>query len=276
MNKRVNLVLGGSGLIGKNLKNIYNNNKIFYFNSSKTQKGFINFNLNKDFDSFPFKNIEKCFFLASPRILKKNLNNKKFHQEYKWLKKVIYNLNINKMIYLSSSSVYYSKNHFIGMNKKKCEDLIIKKKNKFKFYQIWRPFNLVGNSYEPSDHFHNILFKNMFVERNSYVLLKGNKNDKRAYSPVNDFVKILLKYSKKNISFIKDYGNLNLCKIQDVINLYNKYYFKIFKKDFKYEFISKKPNINKIKKNKNNICINSDSLKILNIYLKNSLNVKKV
>mgnify|MGYP003323095355 CR=1 FL=1 len=33
-----------------------------------------------------------------------------------------------------------------------------KNKNKFKNYQIWRPFNLIGNFYEQSDHFHNILF----------------------------------------------------------------------------------------------------------------------
>lgn len=276
MNPKVNLVLGGSGLIGKNLKNIYNNKNIYYISSSKKNGKFVNFNLNKNFKHFPFKNIDICFFFASPRILRKNLNQKKFFQEYKWLNKVINNLDINKMIYLSSSSIYYSKNHIIGANKKKCEELILKNKSKFKNYQIWRPFNLVGNYYEHSDHFHNVLFKNMFIKRNSYALFKGNKNDKRAYSSVDDFVKILLKYSKKNISFTKDFGNLNLCKIEDVINLYNKHYFRIFKKNFKFKFISKTPNINKIKKNKNNVYINSNSLKILNKYLKNSLNDKKV
>ena len=33
-------------------------------------------------------------------------------------KKVITNIKINKMIYLSSSSVYYPNNHVIGSNKK--------------------------------------------------------------------------------------------------------------------------------------------------------------
>tara|TARA_X000000950_G_scaffold289548_1_gene415441 strand:- start:8461 stop:9294 length:834 start_codon:yes stop_codon:yes gene_type:complete len=277
MSPRVNLVFGGSGLIGKNLKTVNQNNKNFiYISSSKNKKGFFKFNLNRNFKYFPYKNIDNCFFLASPRILKKNFSKQKFYQEYKWLKKVIYNLDINKIIYLSSSSVYYSKNHLIGSNKRKCENLVIENKNKFKNYQIWRPFNLIGNSYEQSDHFHNILFKVMFIKNKKYNLFNGNINDKRGYSNVNDFVKVLLNYSKKNKSFVKDFGNQKLCKIGDLVKLYNKYYFKLFKKNFKCEFVSKTPNINKIEINNNNIYRNFDSLKIINLYLKNSLNVKKV
>ena len=278
MKPRVNLVLGGSGLIGKSLRKIANGSKNFiYISGSKNIRGYKKFNLNRDFKNFPYKNVDKCFFLASPRILKKNFNEKKFYQELKWLKKIIYNLNINKMIYLSSSSVYYLNDHMIGINKKKCESLIIKNKKNFKNYQIWRPFNLVGDRYnEHSDHFHNVLFKKMFMKKKEYALFKGNMNDMRGYSKVEDFAKILLHYSKLNTSFIRDFGNQNPCKIGDILKLYNEYYFKLYKKNFSYKFISKKPDINIIKKNKNNFYKNLNSLKIIDQYLKNSLNVKKV
>ena len=78
MNPRVNIVLGGSGLIGKSLRKITNDNKNFiYICGSKKIKGYKKFNLNSDFKNFPYKNVDKCFFFASPRILKKNLNEKK-------------------------------------------------------------------------------------------------------------------------------------------------------------------------------------------------------
>ena len=277
MKPRVNLVLGGSGLIGKSLRKITNNKNFIFVSATKKIKGYKKFNLNKNFKNFPYRNVDKCFFFASPRILKKNFNEKKFYQEYKWLKKVIYNLNINKLIYLSSSSIYYSNDHMIGINKKKCENLIKKNKKNFKYYQIWRPFNLVGTHYnEHSDHFHNILFKKMFIKKKEYTLFNGNINDMRGYSRVEDFVRTLLHYSKTNTSFVKDFGNQKLCKIRDIVKLYNKYYFKLFKKNFRYKFISKKSNINRIKKNKNNFFKNLNSLKIIDKYLKNSLNVKKV
>ncbi len=277
MKPKVNLVLGGSGLIGKSLRKITNNKNFIFVSATKKIKGYKKFNLNKNFKHFPYRNIDKCFFFASPRILKKNFNEQKFYQEYKWLKKVIYNLNINKLIYLSSSSVYYSNDHMIGINKKKCENLIKQNKKKFENYQIWRPFNLIGTHYnEHSDHFHNILFKKMFIKKKEFTLLNGNFNDMRGYSRVGDFVKTLFHYSKTNTSFVKDFGNQKLCKIGDIVKLYNKYYFKLFKKNFHYVFMSKKSNINRIKKNKNNFLKNLNSLKIINQYLKNSLNVKKV
>ena len=128
--------------------------------------------------------------------------------------------------------MYYANNHVIGYNKKKYKKLIKKNKKKFKNYQIWRPFNLVGNFYEPSAHFHNILFRRMFIEKKNYSYFYGNKNDKRGYSKVEDFVKKMLNYSKIDKNIVKDYGNKKLCKVIDLLNLFKKYYFKLNNKNF--------------------------------------------
>ncbi len=275
MYKKVNLVFGSSGLIGKSFKKVLKKDKNYIF-FSKNTKNFLKYDLNKSLKNFPYKKVEKCFFFASPRILNKNLKKKIFSQEYIWLKNVIKNIDIKQIIYLSSSSVYYKKNHVIGSTKKRCEDLIIKNKKKFDNYQIWRPFNLVGSCYYPSDHFLNILFKKMFVEKKNSYSFKGNDNDMRGYSSVDEFVTIMLKYSNTKKSFLKDFGNIKLTKLNEIIKLFNIYYFKLNKKHFKFNFLSKKKNINKIKLNSKNIYSKGDTIKILKIYLKNSINDKKM
>ena len=118
MHQKVNLVFGGSGLIGKRFKKVLKNDRNYIFFSKNTEN-FVKCDLNKSLKNFPYKKVEKCFFFASPRILNKNLKKKKFNQEYIWLKNVIKNIDINQLIYLSSSSVYYKKNHIIGFTKKK-------------------------------------------------------------------------------------------------------------------------------------------------------------
>ena len=275
MKTNLNLVFGASGLIGKSLKKNIKKKKNYIF-ISKNNDNFYKINLNKSLKKFPYKKVDTCFFFASPRIVKKNLKKIKFFQEFKWLKNVISNIKINKLIYLSSSSIYYDKNHFIGSNKRKCEHLIIKNKIKFKYYQIWRPFNLVGSKHHESEHFHNLLYKKMFIQNKRKCTFNGHLNDQRAYSDVNSFVKKLQSESKKNISFIKDYGNLNLIKVEDIIKLFNKSYLNINGFNFKYNFLNKKPNVNKIKLNKNNICMRLSSINIFKNYLKKSLNAKKV
>ena len=275
MKSKINLVFGSSGLVGQSIKRHLRSKDNFIF-SSKSEKEFISFDLNKNLNRFPFKKINKCFFLASPRILKKNLSKNNFQQEYLWLKKIIKTIKIEKLIYLSSSSVYYNNNHIVGSIKKKCEKLIIKNKKKFKYYQIWRPFNLVGNHYNLSDHFHNILYKKMFIEKKKWSYFYGNLNDTRGFSNVDEFVSIILKYSDKKKSFLKDYGNLDVIKLIEIVNLFNKNYFKLNNKLFKYKFLSKKQNINKIKENKNNVYSKHSSLYVFKKYLRNSLDVKKV
>ena len=163
-----NIIFGGSGLVGLSLRKLLRNKKNYlYF--SKNNKKFKKFNLDKDIKKFPIKKINTCFFFASPRIKKINFKNKKFKDEFNWLKNVILNLKIKKFIYLSSSSVYYKKNHIIGSVKKKCENYIIRNKKNFSNYQIWRPFNLVGKSYYNSNHFHNFLFKIMFIKKKKKI-----------------------------------------------------------------------------------------------------------
>lgn len=271
----INVVFGGSGLIGECLKKIIKKNN-FIFISKNKKKNFLQFDLDKDINKFPYQKINKCFFLASPRVFQKNFKNNIYSKEFDWLKKVILHIKINKLIYLSSSSVYYKKQHIIGLNKNRCENLILKFKKKFKYYQIWRPFNLVGIKYYKSDHFHNILFRKMFIENRKRSIFYGNLNDSRAYTSVHNFAKTLNYFSNKNLSFIKDFGNIDLIKIEDILKIFNKYYKKINKKFFKYKFLNKKNNTNVIKENKSNICINTDSKRIFRQYLKKSLNVNKL
>ncbi len=270
-----NLVFGSSGLVGSAFYNLIKDHKNFIF-YIKNDRRFKKFNLNSNLKNFPFKNVNNCYFFSSPRILRKNFINNNFKLEFDWLKKIILNIKINKLIYISSSSVYFKKNHIIGSVKLKCENFIIKKKDIFANYQIWRPFNLIGEKYVNSDHFHNYLFKQMFLKKKNNSTFFGNLSDKRGYADVNHFVKVLYKQSMLNDNFIRNYGNRNLVKVSEILNLFNSYYEKINKKKFKSIFKSKKTNINKVKSNKNTIFYNKKSLAILRKYLIKSINEKKV
>jgi hypothetical protein len=270
-----NIVFGSSGLVGSAFYKLLKNDKSFIF-FSKNNKRFKKFNLNNSIKNFPIKNVNNCYFFSSPRFLKKNFINNEFKLELEWLRKIVSNIKINKLIYISSSSVYYKKNHIIGSIKLKCENLILKNKNLFKDHQIWRPFNLIGEKYVNSDHFHNKLFKKMFLKKEYITSFEGNLSDKRGYADVNHFVKVLYKESTKDKSFIKDYGNKNLIKISEIINLFNSYYIKINNFYFKSVFKSKKANISKVKLKKNTIFYNKKSLTVLKKFLIKSLNEKKL
>ena len=270
-----NIILGASGLVGSSIKELLKNKKNYFF-FSKDKKKFIRFNLDKNIKKFPIKNINTCFFLASPRIKKINYKKNNFKDEFNWLKNVILNLKIKKFVYLSSSSVYYKKNHVIGSVKKKCENFIIQNKKRFANYQIWRPYNLVGQSYYDSDHFHNFLFKIMFVKKKKKFKFKGSPFDKRGYSDVNDFTRNLYKFSKKNVSFIKNYGNKNLIRISEIISIYNLQYKKIYDRDFSSDFKKKNKDVSSIASKKNSIYYNKKSSSVLIKFLKKSLSEIKI
>ena len=153
----------------------------------------------------------------------------------------------------------------------KCEKYILKNKHKFDYLQIWRPFNLTAKKYINSDHFYNFLFKKMFIEKKKYYLFSGSSMDKRGYSSVNDFTKVLYKYSKKKISFLKNYGNNDLITINEIVKLFNNYYFKKNKRYFIAKFKSNIANINKINNNKNSIFSKKKSINVLKNYIKESL-----
>ncbi len=273
---KINIIFGYSGSVGHSVYKILKEKKNYLFSSRSKSKGTQKWNLNNNLKNFPVKKVNTCFFFSSPRILKKNFKQKIFDKEYLWLKNVISNIKINKIIYLSSSSVYYKNKHIIGNVKKKCERYIIKNKNKFVNYQIWRPFNLIPSDYIDNDHFHNFLFKKMFKQKKIMHTFTGNQFDKRGYSSVDDFSKLLLSFSKKNESFIKDYGNKNLVTIQEIINLFNQYYFKKNKKFFIANFSNKKKNVSYIKLKKNSVYSSKKSIIVIKKYLTKSLNEKNL
>lgn len=266
-----NIILGGSGLVGQSFYKIIKNDKKYIFFSSNKLKNFEKFNLNSDIKKFPYKDINTCFFFSSPRILKKNFKKQIFEKEFLWVKKILQNVRINKFIYLSSSSVYYNKKHLVGDVKKKCEKYLLKNKNKFNHLQIWRPFNLVSNSYVNSHHFYNLLFKKMFIEKKKKFHFFGNSEDSRGYSNVDDFIKVLFRYSKINESFLKDYGNNDLATTNEIVKLFNKYYFRINKKFFIAEFKSDIIDKSIINNKKNSIISKKKSISVLNSYVRNSL-----
>ena len=269
-----NVVFGASGLIGLSFFKLLRKKKNFIF-YSKSDNSFAKINLNTKLSKNFIKEIDTCYFFSSPRIKKINFKNNKFKDEFNWLKNVISNLKIKKMVYMSSSSIYYNKNHIIGSVKRKCEKYIIKNKKKFSNYQIWRPFNLVGKSYVNSDHFHNFLFKTMFINKKKIFKFYGNLADQRGYSDVNAFTRTLYNFSKKNINFIKNYGNRDLLRISEIVDLYNLEYKKINRKKFIAKFNSKRININSIASKKNSVYYNKKSILVIKKYLKNSLNERK-
>ncbi len=272
---KYNIIIGSSGLVGTAFYKFFKKKKNFIF-FSRSGKNFKKLDLENKILNIPFKEVDKCFFFSSPRIIKKNFTENNFKKEFLWLKKIIKNIKIKKLIYLSSSSVYYDKNHMIGSTKINCEKYILKNKRLFEYYQIWRPFNLISERYVNSDHFHNFLFRIMFIKKKKSYVFTGNPSDERGYADVNHFVKLIYRFSSIPKSFIKNYGNKNLIKMSEIYKLFNKYYEKQNKKNFKIFFKSKYINVNSIKSKKNNIYYNKKSLSLFRRYLINSIYEKKM
>lgn len=116
----------------------------------------------------------------------------------------------------------------------------------------------------------------MFLKKKKFHIFYGSERDERGYSRVNDFTKILNKYSRLNKSFIKNYGNKNTITTSQIIEIYNKKYIEKFNLKFIAKFKSKKINISCIKKNKNSVYSTVTSKKIIQDHLKKFLNEKKM
>lgn len=276
-----NILFGASGSLGssiiKQISKKYKK-KGFLFVSRRrpicAKKLWIKFDLKKDIKKFKYKKINHCIFLASPKYIDKHMTKKEFFNEYLWLKKIVKDIQIENLIYISSPSIYL-KNHYVGTNKKKIENFLLMNKKKFNSLQIWRPFNLINTNYkEYSDHFHNLLFKIMFVQKKQKFTFRGNKNDKRGFADIDEFSYLLLKKAFLKKSFVKNYGNLDAIKVKDIIKIYNKFYYKKFKKTFIPTYFSNKINVNVIKKSKNSIYSKQKSRKVIKKYLINRLYAK--
>ena len=277
MKKFNTMVLGCSGLIGVTLTGLLNKNKTLFVSRTKPKnisKNWKKIDLDRDIKSLP-KNVEKIFFLSSPYYTKNNLKkNNIYIKELKWLKKIINNTKAKKFIYLSSSSIYL-KNHKIGKVKKKCEKLL--KQSNIPIFQIWRPYNLVGiNRSKISDHFHNILVKEIFIKKLNKYEFNGNENDIRGYSSVKKFCSLMLKQSNTNKSFTYNYGNPKGIKIKEIIKIFSYILKKKYNRSFEAIFKNPHPNKNIISNNKLAYSYNSkeNSKKILVNYYKNLINEK--
>jgi nucleoside-diphosphate-sugar epimerase len=269
------LIFGASGLVGNSLYKYLGKNKNYIFFSNK-DKNFSQVNLD---NKIPRKYLETkkidIFFFSSPYFVNKNHKTSVFEKEFKWLKKVINSYNVNKLIYLSSPSIFYKKSS-IGKIKKLCENFIIKNKNKIKYYQIWRPYNLVGKNKYISDHFHNTALKAIFLKKKNSFKFYGNPKDIRGYSDVDEFVRVLYRYSKKDKSYIMNYGNNDEITTLEVIKLYLKVLKKKENRIFYPVFTGKKKNKSIIKRGKSSIFSKKSSKKVLNNYLRIILNEKKM
>ena len=210
-----NLLFGSSGSLGSSIIKIiskkYKKKKFIYVSRSKPlfSKGhWYKFDLNKKINKFKYKKIYSCIFLASPQYIKKNMNFKTFNKEYAWIKKIVNNIEIENLIYVSSPSIYL-RNHFVGENKYKIEKFLLKNKLKFKTLQIWRPFNLININYKNyTDHFHNLLYRIMFIEKkkNSLTL----KVTKMIQEPIVTLINLPIYCSEM---LLKIYPSLKIMEI---------------------------------------------------------------
>jgi len=274
MNKFKNIVFGSTSSIGIEISKKLKKNETLFTSRKKIIKSnnWIKYNLNKkNLKNFPDK-VDKIFFAASPYYLKKNLRNKKkniYSNELIWLKNCLKNIKCNKIIYISSSSVYI-KDHPIGKIKLKCEKHIMKTKSLK--YQIWRPYNIIGENIDDklSDHFHNLLIKKILINKKKIITLAGNYNDKLGYSSAKKFANILIKKSIQNKNFVIDYRNDNKNKLGEFII----FFLKLFKLKVKYKF---KHKVRPTYKNKiSSINSKDNSLLILKKYYNKYKNEKKM
>jgi len=274
----MNIIIGSNSLIGQSLvqllkkKNLIKNFLLFSKNNKNINNSY-KLDLDKNVKILRNLNVNNCYFFSSPKYIKKNFSKKIYERELFWVKNVVKNCKIKKMIYLSSSTVY-EKDHFIGFNKIKIEKYLISKKKKFQYLQIWRPFNLISFSQKNlTDHFHNFLFNIIFIKKKKFHLFQGNSEDKRGYSSTNEFVKVMYNFSKKNNSFIKNYGNPDLITVNQIIKIFNSKQQRYFKTKLKYGFKAKKKNINSVTRlsKKNTIKSKVKSDKVINSFLNYTL-----
>ena len=121
-----------------------------------------------------------------------------------------------------------------------------------------------------------LLIKKFLLKKKKSFTFFGSAYDKRGYSHVDDFVKILYKHFKKNKSFIIEYGNKNLLSTTELIKIYNKQNIKKFNKIFTPIFKKNEINISMVKNNKNSIYSHRSSKSVINKYLIEMLNEKKM
>lgn len=276
-----NLIFGCSGIIGsKFISKINNKNSLFISRKKPTTVKKIfwqKMDLDKDnLKKLPRK-VKTIFFFASPYYIEKNLKKKNyFKKELLWVQNIIKNINCKKFVYTSSSSIY-SQNHQIGLFKKKIENILLL--SKIEIIQIWRPFSLVGfNNNHLSDHFHNILIKNIIQKKKKRINFQGSINDERGYSSVEKFCDEVYKKQKINKSFIFNYRNKNTIKLKKIIDVFNLALKKNKLKTFTYKFKNLKTNKNYDYDKLNNvktIFSNENSEIVLYEYFNNVINNEK-
>lgn len=245
-------IIGSNGFIGKHLAdNLLQNNNISVdlygrsaTSSNSNPQNYKQIDLfNSEQNKIYFKNIEVIYYLASETIPANSWANPLVDIEknlipFLTFMESICNLNIKKMIYLSSAGTVYGttsnkvdelsdKNPFspYGITKLAIENFLLYYKTKYNIeYDIFR----ISNVYGPGQNTKKGLgIINTFIEKiikNEEITIFGNGSNLRNYIYVKDVVKILNLLLFKNLQVSKIY-NLNSddsLTINEIVDLLKK------------------------------------------------------
>ena len=252
--KKTILITGSSGFIGKNLIK-----KIPKY-STTIEKNGEKIDLRDKEKVLKLKRVNTVIHLAGKTPYSKKLSNNEIFEhnilgtlnilEYCVVKKVEKLIFVSSYVYGNSKNIAISEKHVVqphntyAKSKYLAEELCKDYAKRFGIkVVILRPFNLFGDLQKKGFLIPNII---QCIKNNNSMLIT-NKNNKRDYLLIDDFIDVILKMIDFDCKFeIFNIGSGKSYSFEKIINLFEKKSGKIIKKEYK---ISKKNNIPKIQAN---------------------------